>query len=125
MKKLFILLLLFGNFTGCDQLEEREITAFELQQQFQEILNIVDSGNCSEDSQCSFMAYGSKACGGPQGYLVFSSNIDVEALQKRVTKYTEDERLYNNQQGASSDCMFVTPPNEMGCTDGNCMEITN
>lgn len=125
MNKVFVLFLLFGSFTGCEQVEEREITAFGLQQQFQEILNLVDSGNCSENSQCSFMKYGSKACGGPQGYFVFSSNIDVEALQKKVNKYTEDERLYNIQVGAASDCMFVTPPDNIGCIDGTCAEITN
>lgn len=95
MKKVFVLFMLFGSFTGCEQTEVREITASGLQRQFKEIQDLVNSGNCSEDSQCSFMAYGSKACGGPQGYLVFSSNIDVDALQKKVKKYTEDERLYN------------------------------
>lgn len=71
MKKIFILFLFFGIFTGCEQAKEREITAFNLQQQFREIQNLVDSGKCSEKSQCSFMAYGSKACGGAPGVSYF------------------------------------------------------
>ena len=125
MKKIFLLILLFGSLVGCDNLEKREITAFELQKQFQEIQNLIDSGECSENSQCSFIAYGSKPCGGPQGYFVFSSNIDIELLKNKVKRYNEDERLYNIQKGSPSDCMFLTPPNEVGCIDGNCREITN
>lgn len=124
MKKLFILFLLYGSITGCDKSEDRIITAFELQQQFREIQNLIESGECTENSQCTFIAYGSKPCGGPQGYFIFSSSIDVEALKQKVKRYTQDERLYNIQEGTGSDCRFVTPPGEVGCIDGNCSEIT-
>lgn len=125
MKKFFMLLFLLESLSGCDQSGEREITAIELQQQFQEIQNLIQSGECTTDSQCTFIAYGSKPCGGPQGYFVFSTDIDIEALKKKVNKYTEDERLFNLQKGNGSDCRFVSPPNEVGCLDGNCVEIAN
>jgi hypothetical protein len=100
MKFLILLLLLIGTAGSCQ-----------------------NSENCTESSQCSYIAYGSKACGGPQGYLVFSSEIDTEKLKDLVNKYTIAEAAYNKQNGIVSDCSVISPPQTIDCLDGDCVKI--
>lgn len=124
MKILILLLLLFGTAGSCQNSEEiQENTAQDLDLQFEEITKLAASKNCTEGSQCSYMAYGSKACGGPQGYLVFSSEIDTEKLKDLVDKYTKAEAAYNKQNGIFSDCMLVTPPQTIDCVNGDCVKL--
>jgi hypothetical protein len=124
MKFLILLLLLIGTAGSCQNSEEiQEVTARDLDLQFEEITNLAASKNCTESSQCSYIAYGSKACGGPQGHLVFSSEIDTEKLKDLVNKYTIAEAAYNKQNGIVSDCSVVTPPQTIDCVDGDCVKI--
>ncbi|HSM63125.1 MAG TPA: hypothetical protein VK833_04230 [Gillisia sp.] len=124
MKFLILLLLFIGTAGSCQNSEEiQEITAQDLDLQFKEITKLAASKNCTEGSQCSYIAYGSKACGGPQGYLVFSSEIDSQKLKDLVDKYTKAEAAYNKQNGIVSDCMFVTPPQTISCVDGECTKM--
>ena len=124
MKFLILLLLFIGTAGSCQNSEEiQEITAQDLDLQFEEITKLAASKNCTEGSQCSYMAYGSKACGGPQGYLVFSSEIDTEKLKELVDKYTAAEAAYNKQNGIVSDCSVVSPPQTIDCVDGGCLKI--
>ena len=121
--KAFVLLLLFVVSTAsCQNTDDvQSVTLQDLELQFEAIQELVRQSNCSENSQCSYLAYGSKACGGPQGYLVFSSDIDVNKLEVMVTKYSEDENTYNNQNGIISDCSFPLPPENLTCKDGKCV----
>lgn len=123
--KLLILLLLFISTTGsCQHSEEiQQVTANDLELQLEQIKNLAASENCTENSQCSYMAYGSKACGGPQGYLVFSSKVDLDKLKELVKNYTAAEAAYNKQNEIMSDCSLVTPPQTIGCVDGNCVKM--
>lgn len=124
MKIFILILLLIGTAGSCDNSEEiQEITTQDLNLQFEEITKLAASKNCNDGSQCSYMAYGSKACGGPQGYLVFSSEIDAEKLKTLVDKYTAAEAAYNKQNGIFSDCSLVAPPQSIGCVDGKCTQI--
>jgi hypothetical protein len=121
--KAFVLLLLFVVSTAsCQNTDDvQSVTLQDLELQFEAIQELVSQSNCSENSQCSYLAYGSKACGGPQGYLVFSSDIDVNKLEVMVTKYSEDENTYNKQNGIISDCSFPLPPENLTCKDGKCV----
>ena len=123
--KAFILLLLFISAAGSCQHSDpfQNITANELELQLTQIKDLVAETGCTENSQCSYMAYGSKACGGPQGYLVFSSEVDTVKLKNLVANYTAAEAAYNEQNGIVSDCSVVTPPQTIGCVDGNCVKM--
>jgi len=123
--KAFVLLLLFVVSTAsCQNTDDvQSVTLQDLELQFEAIQELVSQSNCSENSQCSYLAYGSKACGGPQGYLVFSSDIDVNKLEVMVTKYSEDENTYNKQNGIISDCSFPLPPENLSCKDGKCVTL--
>lgn len=123
--KLFLAIFLFiGSVSGCEQAEDdQEISALNLEKQLAGILSVIKAGSCSESGECSFLAYGSKACGGPQGYLLFSNQVDVEALTKMVEKYNKIEDAYNKKFGIISDCMIATPPEKLECVNGKCIQV--
>ena len=69
---------------------------------------------------CRVIAFGSKPCGGPWLYLVYSSaQSDAGRLEKLVADYDALEERRNAEQGLVSDCMFVGPP-EVAVVDGRC-----
>lgn len=125
MKILLSFSLFVGIFASCEQLAaiEQEITKEQLDQQLVAIEALIEEGNCSKDGECQFIPYGSKACGGPQGYLIFSSNVDRDELQTRVDAYTKAEATYNKQEGIMSDCSIPPEPAKLGCVDGNCVQL--
>lgn len=124
MKKFLILIVFSFILSGCDALSgSNEITLAQLENQLKEIREFVLEGKCSQTGECNYIAVGSKACGGPMGYIVYSTNIDVEALKKMVDKYTADQKTYNIQNNVISDCSLANPPEKIGCVDGNCVEI--
>lgn len=123
--KIFIMISMFvGIFASCEQLSaEQEITREQLDRQLAEIQSFIEEGNCSSDSQCKFIPYGSKACGGPQGYLIFSSNVDEEKLKSMVEKYSQAEASFNKANNIMSDCSIPPEPQELVCEDGECVEV--
>ncbi len=123
--KLFLALFLFiGSVSGCEQAEvDQEITVKNLEKQLAEIHSVINAASCSETGECSYLAYGSKACGGPQGYFLFSNQVDLEALTTMVENYTKAEDAYNRKFGVISDCMFVTPPTQLACEKGKCVQV--
>lgn len=124
MKNFVFLIVLCFTITGCDALSgQNTVTLSQLEAQLSEIRNFAGKGNCSQNGQCSYLPIGSKACGGPMGYIVFSNSIDVAALKKMVDKYTADQRTYNIENNVISDCSIANPPETVGCVDGNCVEI--
>lgn len=84
-----------------------------------EVLALINNSSCS--GSCNYIAFGSKPCGGPREYLLFSSSIDQTQLIDLVIEYNEMDRQYNIQTGAISDCMVVQPPTSVGCVNGNCV----
>ncbi|MFO7718833.1 MAG: hypothetical protein R6W85_00150 [Gillisia sp.] len=124
MKTLFILLIFATSFAGCDDIKsDQELTILELEKQLQAIYTFIDNGDCSPSSECAFMPYGSKACGGPQGYLLFSSETDIPALHKMVEKHRKAEEAYNKQNRIISDCSIPVPPEKLDCKNGKCIQI--
>jgi hypothetical protein len=125
MKFILLLILFTGSVASCEQVvvNDQEITAENLEKKLAEIRSMIDVDSCSETDQCRFLAYGSKACGGPQGYLLFSNQIDVEALTQKVEEYNRAEDAYNKKFGIISDCMFVTPPEKLTCENGKCVPV--
>ncbi|UJH90318.1 hypothetical protein LZ575_15860 [Antarcticibacterium sp. 1MA-6-2] len=106
-----------------EEFKNENITQAQLEQQFSEIEKYIAQGSCTGSEQCSFIPYGRKACGGPQGYLVFSTKVDNEKLQEMVNRYTKMEIAYNEQNQVMSDCSLPPEPAELGCENGNCIRI--
>jgi len=75
---------------------------------------------CSEQSQCRFLPIGSKPCGGPWSYLLYSKvTTDSAALAVAVERYNAAEAELNRKLGRVSDCGFVSPP-KLDCVEGVC-----
>lgn len=96
-------------------LSEQEKDHLALMELFDEITNLVYHTTCSDANEWSFVAYGSKACGGPQGYLPYHKSIDVDAFLENVAIYTDAEKAFNVKWNVVSDCSVVTPPKEVSC----------
>jgi hypothetical protein len=122
--KILVLSILLQSFQCTDSNESDDlITSAQLETKKQEIQNYINSFSCSESLGCGFIAFGSKPCGGPRTYLLFSNKVDQIKLQKMVKEYNEMDELYNIQTNAISDCMYVSPPTEVKCVNGVCTII--
>ncbi|MGV3762563.1 hypothetical protein [Parapedobacter sp.] len=73
---------------------------------------------CGDASEWRFTAIGAKACGGPTGYVPYSTRLDTAAFLKMVKTYTALQDAYNREYGIASDCAYVTPPSEVVCEEG-------
>ena len=78
---------------------------------------------CNESTECKFIALGSKPCGGPWSYLVYSTSIDVNKLESLVEAYNKNETTFNLKWGVISDCSFVLPPTSIICENNKCVAV--
>jgi hypothetical protein len=120
--KLFAIVLLFQSFQCDDNIENKnQVAQLEsLQLKEQSIKDYIAGFSCDANSTCEVIAFGSKACGGPKEYLVYSSAVDVNYLINQVEAYNEQEAIYNVQFSIVSDCALVAPPANVACVEGSC-----
>ena len=90
----------------------------ELNDQIQALVN---TSECSDAFECRAIAFGSKPCGGPWEYLIYTTSIDTLELQTLVDEYNSIEADYNLNCDSVSDCAFVSPPSGFECSDGQCI----
>ncbi len=110
----FFLLALYG----CPQEHDpQDMALADLEQQFSEILAIAGSVPCQDPVQWYFTAYGSKACGGPQGYLAYPLTIDVDRFLALVETHRLAENQYNLDFNISSTCDLPAEPTGVDCVD--------
>lgn len=129
MKQLFfffvlLFALLSTRCTSSDQntnSENRMITQEMLDEKKAEVLALINNSSCT--GSCNYIAFGSKPCGGPREYLLFSSAVNQSLLVNLVTEYNEMEHQFNLQTNAISDCMVVLPPTNIECVNGSCVVI--
>jgi hypothetical protein len=89
----------------------------------QSIEDLAGTSRCNENTECKFIAFGSKACGGAKSYLVFSTSIDVEKLEMLVETYNQKDSDFNKKYGVISDCAAVLPPSGVRCENNTCVAI--
>ena len=102
---------------------KRELTEQEKDHQkimllFDEIYTLSNSISCTNDNDWSYTAYGSKACGGPQGYIAYSNKIDVNNFLQKIEVYTKTEDEYNKRYGIISTCDVPSQPTSIVCENG-------
>jgi hypothetical protein len=84
------------------------------------IRTLVGSPTCSSDAQCHTMPLGAKSCGGPEGYIAWSSAKTQEAeLRALGDSYKEQQRAANAASGMMSTCNVVPDPGAI-CKTGIC-----
>lgn len=100
------------------ELTEQEIEHRNLMDLFNEIQNLSYSVSCSDATDWLFVAYGAKACGGPQGFIPYSSQIDTVVFLQKVATYTQAEKDFNLKWGIVSDCSITNAPVSVECQNG-------
>jgi hypothetical protein len=75
---------------------------------------------CDAPQQCSSIAVGAKSCGGPEGYLAWSSKVgNSKKLPKLVAQHALARKAEQEHDGMLSDCMVVANPGAT-CVAGRC-----
>lgn len=101
------------------ELSEQEKEHRILMDLFNEIESIANSVDCSNSNDWAYTAYGSKACGGPQGYIAYSNKINHVSFLKKILDYTQLENAYNKKWAIISTCDTPSQPIEIVCENGS------
>ncbi len=110
---------------ACEKEFTREEEGSLLAKQKQEIIAFAKSGVCSVNSQCRYAGLGSKPCGGPWSYVVYSTSVDTNKLVSKVSFYNAAEDRYNRKWGIYSTCDVTPPPDSIRCLKGVCVGYQN
>ena len=121
LKTIALLAIVFSCSNNSEISQEQELK--ELNDLKNDIELLIAEGTCNENTNCDFIAFGSKPCGGPWSYLIFSTSINVDLLKEKVATYNQKESIYNNTWGIISDCMAVSQPTSIKCINGKCTAI--
>jgi hypothetical protein len=100
------------------ELSEQEKEHRNLITLFDEIQNLVYAISCTDAANWTFTAYGSKACGGPQGYIAYSKKMDTTSLLKKVDEYAKSEKEFNIKWSVISGCSLPPQPIAIECING-------
>ncbi len=100
------------------ELTEQQRDHQELMTLFNEFYEMANSKNCNDSNDWSFVAYGAKACGGPQGYIAYSKNIAVSLFLEKVEEYSKLEKKFNEKWGIISTCDILAEPKKVVCKNG-------
>lgn len=73
--------------------------------------------NCTRNADWAFAPIGSKACGGPSGYIAYPKKIETAILPK-IENYTQKMSEFNKKHNLTSDCMMAPEPTSVRCENG-------
>ncbi|WP_156949960.1 hypothetical protein [Maribacter antarcticus] len=118
--KCISIFLLIGIYFSCsdDEMTQEEESQ-HLIQQLSEIRDLASSILCTDATVWTFTSYGSKACGGPIGYIAYATTIDTQLFLQKIQEHTAAQQYFNKKWGIISDCAFTTPPSSVLCENGN------
>jgi hypothetical protein len=89
----------------------------------QSIEDLASQSFCNESTECAYIAFGSKPCGGPWSYLVYSNSVNTQELESMVEGFNQKEALYNTNWNIISDCSIVNPPSSLICENNTCIAV--
>ncbi len=90
----------------------------KLQAQFSVFEKMANLEVCNDSTLWKITSYGMKACGGAEGYLAYSVQIDTALFFKRIMEYNQDQAAYVEKWGAYSDCYAGIQPKHVRCENG-------
>lgn len=109
--------------SSCRQTTSEKADLARLEQMEQDLRVFIAAAPCSDSTDCAVVAVGAKPCGGPWGYLVYSTaSVDSTELGRKARAYTDFNRLLNERWGYVSDCA-VQPVPQPSCVDGRCVDL--
>jgi hypothetical protein len=92
-------------------------------QRYQAVYGLTQDLSCTDSVVCLSVGIGSKPCGGPWSYLVYSSaTVDPEAVNAAVADLNAYEAGHNQQEGLESECSLADPANP-GCVNNICVDL--
>ncbi|GGG35754.1 hypothetical protein [Bizionia arctica] len=95
-----------------------------LAEQRDQIRAFAETSICSDDFECRYIGFGSKPCGGPWEYLIYSTTIDTLELTNWVNDFNNMEEIYNQEGcGGMSPCNIPPSPIDFECQDNKCIPI--
>ncbi len=100
-----------------------EDTEMELQAFKSNIEALANTSICSEEFECRYIAFGSKPCGGPWEFLIYTTSIDTLTLTSLVAEYNQLEANYNLNCNIVSDCSTPQPPIGFDCVESQCIPV--
>ncbi|WP_242092301.1 hypothetical protein [Aestuariivivens sediminicola] len=122
-----VVLLVCFVFTAfqCDEEEypDYDTELAELNELKLQIETLAGTSECNDDTMCKFIAFGSKPCGGPWSYLVYSTSINTVELENLVASYNEKENFFNEKWGIASDCALAQQPTSITCENNSCVAV--
>lgn len=85
-----------------------------------ELRALIGPAACTSNAQCRTLAVGAKACGGPAGYLAWSTQgTDAERLIALATRQAQAQRREIEASGMLSNCAMVADPGA-ACVSARC-----
>ncbi len=84
------------------------------------IRNTIGSASCTESVECKTVGVGARACGGPEGYLAYSTSVTPSApLEALAARHAERRRAAVSASGRASTCNVISDPGAV-CDQGLC-----
>jgi len=116
----FNLLLFSCNSNGDHNFDDDLAELLKMQSAIEELAN---SSICNNNSECRFISFGSKPCGGPWSLLIYSTSIDVDLLVNMVEEFNTKESEFNEKHNQVSDCSTPNPPTGFDCENNKCIPL--
>lgn len=123
---LFLTLLLSSVFIACESdtvglTQEQE--QLVLDQKRAEIEGLATSVVCNDPSGWTYTGIGGKSCGGPTGYIAYSTSINVSEFLQKVEEFTIAEDNFNKKWNIKSDCSVPPQPIGINCENGQAVLV--
>ena len=121
MKSLILIGFIFSFLlSGCstDDATTQEQEMQQLEKMYAEISLLSVSQECNNSADWDYTAIGSKACGGPTGFIAYSLKINTAAFLEKVKSYTNAQKEFNEKWNISSTCEVPPAPISIKCENG-------
>ncbi|MEO2281945.1 hypothetical protein [Pseudoalteromonas pernae] len=98
-------------------------TAESIRAGYKNIHDLTEDKSCDTSEQCKVLAVGSRACGGANEYVVYSTKTtDSAKVEQLAETLTAQEHQYNLTSGMVSICQHLIRPATQ-CQESQCVKI--
>ncbi|HQQ97438.1 MAG TPA: hypothetical protein PLX35_09245 [Cyclobacteriaceae bacterium] len=96
--------------------QEQELQ--RLKEQWSKIESIAMNASCTDSLGWAFTFYGTRCCGGPVGYIIYSTTIDTTAFLKEIESYNRAQKEYIIKWPCFGPCFVPPTPTGVECANG-------
>lgn len=79
------------------------------------VMETAQINSCISSADFNIIPIGSKACGGPVGFIPYNRGIDTNCFYQLVNFYGEQMQKFNTKHGIASDCSVPQMPKGVKC----------